>query len=102
MNIRQMQYQAETIWHKYVLASHVYSEGEYSLLEILIKIPVHTFKSADYGFGWEIVTTVSFDDYDTDTFREFILDPISYLDNMNEVGALNIDSIQAHGFEMEY
>lgn len=102
MNVRKMQYLADTIYHQYVLASHVYTQGEYSLLEILIKIPVHTFKSADYQFGWEIVTTISFDEYDGEDFRKFILDPVSYLDNMNELGALNIDSIQAHGFEMEY
>ena len=102
MNIRKMQYLANTIWHKYVLASHVYTQGEYSLLEIQIKVPAHTFKSADYQFGWEIVTSLSFDEYDNAHFQEFILDPVSYLDNMNELGALNIDSILAHGFEMEF
>lgn len=103
MNIHKMRYLADTIYPHYVLASHIYSQGEdNNLLEIQVKIPCHTFKSEDYEYGWEIVTTVSFDDYDTDTFREFILDPVSYLDNMNELGALNIDSLLAHGFEREY
>lgn len=102
MNVRKMQYLAESIYHHYVLASHVYTQGEYSMLEILVKIPVNTWKSADYDYGFEIVTSVCFDEYDSDNFREFILDPVSYLDNLNELGALNIDSIQAHGFQMEY
>ena len=103
MNINKMRDLAHNIYPHYVLASHIYSQGEYNLLEILIKIPCHTFKSADYGFGFEMVVTISFDDYDTDdTFREFILDPVVYMDNLNELGALNIDSLMAHGFEMEY
>lgn len=102
MNIRKMQDLAHNVYPHYVLASHVYTREEYSLLEIQVRIPCHTFRSADYDYGWSIVTTVSFDDYDGDTFRQFILDPVPYLDNLNELGALNIDAILAHGFEMEY
>jgi hypothetical protein len=83
MNTKKMQYLANTIWHKYIQASHVYTQPEYmgeyaghELLEIQIKIPAHTFKSADFEYGWSIVTTICFDQYDGEDFQKFIVDPV--------------------------
>jgi hypothetical protein len=102
MNIYRMQTLANNCWAKYIGASHVYNDEHGRELELHITIPAHSFNSADFPYNSELSITLIFDEYSYDSFREFLLDPIKYCDHLNELGALNIDSLMYNGIEVRY